>query len=70
MWYKLAADNNLPEAQEALTNLINSLGISYSELDKIIADVRKNYPAFQASNNATKPNTASRESITAHRRQR
>lgn len=61
MWYKIAADNNLAEAQNALTQLINALGISYSELGKIVQDVRKNYPAFQAISEQSAEN-ASRES--------
>lgn len=49
MWYKMAADRNLPEAQAALNQLVDSLGIGRGEIDKIVEDVKKSYPALNAA---------------------
>ena len=59
MWYKIAADYNLPEAQTALNQLVESLGIDRAEIDRIVEEVKKSYPAMNKAQNAAATKTSS-----------
>ncbi len=64
MWYKIAADYNLPEAQTALNQLVESLGIDRAEIDRIVEDVKKSYPAMnKAAKASEKPATPASDII-------
>ncbi len=51
MWYKIAADQGLPEAQNALGQLVKASGIQYNEIEQLVSETKKQYPAISPLKN-------------------